>query len=313
MKADRITFGAAAIPEPDRDWLAAVEELPVESVWQGGHLLPPSATGEAVTRLSLLTAWTERVRVGTAVLLLPLYHPVVLAKQLADLDARSGGRVSAGIGVGGEFRHEFEAVGVPLAERGPRTDEAIEVLRTLWRGGAVSHAGKFFSFHDIELRAVAPGMRPGGPPLIVSGRKPPAMRRAARLGDGWLPYLLSPRAYARSVETITAEASKAGRNLDGFEWMAYVYCSVRRDGDRAREDVRGFLGGAYGDKPPEMLDRIAPAGTPEQVAARLQEYVDAGVRHFVISPATHEDTLGVVRLAATEVLPRLSLPAAVSS
>ncbi|SEP10621.1 LLM class flavin-dependent oxidoreductase [Trujillonella endophytica] len=317
MSAERITFGAAAIPEPDRAWLAAVERLPIDSVWQGGHVLPPSDTGEAITRLALMTAWTERVRVGTAVLLLPLYHPVLVAKQLADLDAHSGGRVSVGIGVGGEFRHEFDALGVPVASRGARTDEAIEVLRALWGGGPVSHSGPAFSFDDVQLRPVrppgadGPAGRPGGPPLIVSGRKEPAMRRAARAGDGWLPYLFSPEAYARSVRTITAHAAEIGRDLAGFEWMAYVYCSVRRDGDRARDDVATFLGGAYGDKPGAMLDRIAPAGTPEEVAARLQQYVDAGVRHLVVSPAAREDTLGVVTLAAEEVLPRLTLPAGV--
>jgi probable F420-dependent oxidoreductase len=309
--ADRIIFGAAALPEPDRDWLAAAERLPIESIWQGGHVLPPSATGEAITRLALITAWTERVRAGTSVLLLPLYHPVVVAKQLADLDSRSGGRVCVGLGVGGEFRQEFEAVGVPLSERGPRTDEAIEVLRSLWRGGPVSHHGRFWEFGDVELRPVEPSaMQPGGPPLFVSGRKAPAMRRAARLGDGWMPYLLSPDAYARTVARIHEEAGAAGRDLAGFEWMMYLYCSIRRDGDRARDDVAAFLGGAYGARPAAMLDRIAPAGTPEQVAGRLQAYVDAGVRYFIISPAAHEDTLEVVTLAATEVLPRLKVPVA---
>lgn len=312
MPGDRIVFGAAAIPEPDRDWLAAAERLPIGSVWQGGHLLPPSPTGEAITRLALMTAWTERVRVGTAVLLLPLYHPVVVAKQLADLDARSGGRVSVGVGVGGEFRQEFDAVGVPVSERGPRTSEAMQVLRALWRGGPVSHQGTFFQFGDVELRPVRAGgaaMQPGGPPLLVSGRKEPAMRRAARLGDGWLPYLVSPDGYARSVRTITGEARAAGRDLAGFEWLLYLYCSIRPDGDRAREDVAAFLGGAYGGKPAAMLERIAPAGTPEQVTARLQEYVDAGARHIIISPAAHENTLEVVTLAAREVLPRLFVPA----
>lgn len=314
LGADRIIVGAAALPEPDRDWLVAVEQMPVESVWQGGHLLPPGPSGEAVTRLALMTAWTERVRVGTAILLLPLYHPVVVAKQLADLDSRSGGRISVGVGVGGEFAQEFEAVGVPLAERGVRTDESIDVLRTLWSGGPVSHHGKFFDFDGIELRPVevpasgAVGMRPGGPPIIVSGRKGPAMRRAAHRGDGWMPYLLSANAYARTVATVREEAAGAGRDLDGFEWMLYLYTSIRPDRDRAREDVATFLGGAYGDKPREMLDRIAPAGTPEEVAVRMQEYVDAGVRHFVISPAAPADTLEVVELAAREVLPMLHLP-----
>jgi alkanesulfonate monooxygenase SsuD/methylene tetrahydromethanopterin reductase-like flavin-dependent oxidoreductase (luciferase family) len=316
----RVTFGAAAIPEPDRDWLAAVERLPVGSVWQGGHLLPPSATGEAITRLALMTAWTEQVRVGTSVLLLPLYHPVVLAKQLADLDSRSGGRLTVGVGVGGEFRAEFDAVGVPVTERGARTDESIEVLRKLWRGasgaGPVSHEGKFYSFPEVELRPVrapgpgsaAPGsggMRPGGPAIVVAGRKEAAMRRAARLGDGWMPYLVSPQAYARSVSVIGDCARAAGRDLAGFEWMLFLYCSVRRDGDQARDDVAQFLGTAYGDKPREMLDKIAPSGTPDEVAARLQPYIDAGARHVIISPAAHRDTLEIVELAAREVLPRL--------
>ena len=305
-------LGAAALPEPGREWLAAVERLPVDSVWQGGHVLSPRSTGEAVTRLALMTAWTERVRVGTAILLLPLYHPVVVAKQLADLDVWSGGRVSVGVGVGGEFPKEFEALGVPLEERGARTDEAMAVLRALWRGGPVSHDGRFFSLDEAELRTVElPGRsgRSGGPPLIVSGRKAPAMRRAARLGDGWMPYLVSPDAYARSVTAIEGEARAAGRSLDGFEWLLYLYCSIRHDGDRARDDVARFLGGAYGDKPRELLDRVAPAGTPEEVAARVQAYVDAGARHVVISPAAPEDTLEVVTLAAEEVLPRLRVPA----
>ncbi len=314
MPGDRITLGAAAIPEPERDWLAAVERLPVDSVWQGGHVLPPGATGEAVTRLALMSAWTERVRVGSAVLVLPLYQPVVVAKQLADLDSRSGGRLTVGVGAGGEFRHEFDAVGVPVGERGPRTDEAMEILRKLWSGGPATHKGRFFAFEDVELHPVrqpgttGPAGRKGGPPLVVSGRKAPAMRRAARLGDGWMPYLMSPGAYARSVQAVQEEARTIGRDLAGFEWAMYLYCSIRRDGDRARDDVAAFLGSAYGDKPADMLDRIAPAGTPEEVAERFQAYIDAGARHLIVSPAAHDDTLEVVRLAAEEVLPRLSLP-----
>lgn len=322
MTGDRIIFGAAALPEPDRTWLAAAEQLPVESIWQGGHLLPRQPTGEAVTRLALLTAWTERVRVGTAILVLPLYHPVVVAKQVADLDAWSGGRVSVGVGVGGEFPEEFAAVGVPLSGRGARTDEAMQVLRSLWAGGPVTHHGRYFHLDDISLVPVAPPRsaagsgsgsgkgQSGGPPLLVSGRKAPAMRRAAHLGDGWMPYLFSPGAYARSVATIRDEAAAAGRDLDadGFEWLLYLYCSVRADGDRARADVASFLGGAYGTDP-AVLARVAPAGTPDEVAALIQPYVDAGARHIVVSPAAPDDTLGIVRLAAEEVLPQLRLPA----
>jgi alkanesulfonate monooxygenase SsuD/methylene tetrahydromethanopterin reductase-like flavin-dependent oxidoreductase (luciferase family) len=189
----------------------------------------------------------------------------------------------------------------------------VSVLRALWAGGPVTHHGRFFNLDQVELHPVAaPGagssqMQPGGPPLLVSGRKESAMHRAARLGDGWMPYLVSPGAYARSVQTIHDEAQMIGRDLDGFQWMMYVYCSIRRNGDRARDDVAKFLGRAYGDKPGAMLDRIAPAGTPDEVGGRLQEYVDAGVRRFIISPAVAEDTLEVVSLAAQEVLPQLAI------
>ncbi len=311
ISSDRIVMGAAALPEPEREWLAEAERLPIESVWQGGHVLPPTYTGETITRLALMAAWTERLRVGTSVLVLPLYNPVMVAKQLADIDSRSGGRLSVGLGVGGEFAKEFEAVGVDIKQRGARTDEAIAVLRQLWTGRRVSHHGRFFHFDDVEMHPVEepsagrPLMHDGGPPLLISGRKDLAMRRAARLGDGWMPYLVSPRAYARSVEVIRKEAAEAGRDLGGFEWAMYAYCSIRADGDRARSDVRQFLGSAYGDKPQELLDRIAPSGTPGEVAERLQEYADAGVRHFIVSPAAHRDTLEVVRLAALEVLPQL--------
>ena len=262
-----------------------------------------------------MTAWTERVRVGAGILVLPLYPPVLVAKQLADLDAWSGGRLSVGVGVGGEFPEEFAALGIALEERGPRADEALDVLRALWSGEAVIHHGRFFDLDDVTLRPVAPpgasvqAGQVGGPPLLVSGRKGAAMRRAARRGDGWLPYLYSAGAYARSVATIRSEAAAVGRDLDaeGFEWALYCYCSVRADGDRARDDVATFLGGAYGSDP-AVLARVAPAGTPDEVAAALQAYVDAGVRHLIVSPAAPEDTLGIVRLAAEEVLPQLTLP-----
>lgn len=314
--AERVVLGAAALPEPDRGWLAAAEQLPIDSVWHGGHILPRTGTGEVVTRLSLLTAWTERVRVGSAVAVLPLYHPVLLAKQLADLDSHSGGRLSVGVGVGGEFAAEFDAMGVPVAGRGARTDEAIGVLRALWSGRPVTSDGPLFplsaaTLHPVEVDRRS-RMQPGGPPIIISGRKAPAMRRAARLGDGWMPYLYSPDAYARSVATVRAEADAVDRTLGPeFEWAIFLYCSIRADGDRARRDVADFLGAAYGDKPAEMLNRIAPSGTPDEVARSIQAYVDAGARHIVISPATPRGSLEVVTLAATEVLPQLSIPSAV--
>ena len=310
----RIEFGAT-LPSLKgvAEFARRAEALGYDYLGCGEHMMFHGPIGNSLIGLSIAAGATTSIKLMSSVVLLPLYTPMVLAKLTSVLDVASGGRYHMGIGIGGEFAKEFEAVGIPLGDRGARTDEAMAVLRALWRGGPVSHHGPHFSFDDVELRPVAPprGRRgqPGGPPLLVSGRKPAAMRRAARLGDGWMPYLVSADAYARSVATIGAEAERIGRGLDGFEWAMYLYCSIRRDGDRAREDVAAFLGGAYGDKPREQLDRIAPAGTPDEVAARIQAYVDAGVRHVIVSPAAPDDTLEVVELAVEEVLPQLRMPA----
>ena len=301
-----LRFGVLFNGDPRR--AARLERWDLDSLWVGGHIAAANPTAEALTALARMSAATERVLLGTSVLLLPLYPPAIVAKAVADLDRVTGGRVILGVGVGGESPQEYRACQVPRETRGRRLDEAIPLLRRLWTAEQVTHEGRYYPMRDVRIHP-APA-RPGGPPIVVAGRQDAAVRRAARLGDGWMPYLMSASAYARSVQTIEAEAKAADRDLAGFEWMLYCYCSIRRDGDRARNDVATFLGGAYGDKPGAMLDRIAPAGTPEEVAARLQEFVDAGVRHLIISPAAPDDTLEVVTLAAEEVLPRLTVPSA---
>ena len=177
------------------------------------------------------------VRIGTAILLLPLYPPAVVAKQIADLDRATGGRVNLGVGVGGEYPSEFDACGVPVGERGPCTDEAIPLLRELWSGEPVSHHGRFLEFDDVRIHP--PPLQGSGLPVVVAGRQPVAMRRAARLGDGWMPYLYSPRRYAESVAVIRETAAAGGRDLSGFEWFAFVFVNVDEDGDRGARTWRG--------------------------------------------------------------------------
>lgn len=291
------------ITNATRKEVAALEALPIDSLWVGGHVSAPNGSPEAMAQLAQLAALTERVRIGTAILLLPLYPPAIVAKQIADLDRASGGRVTLGIGVGGEYEAEFRACQVPMRERGRRTDESIPLLRRLWTAEEISHPGPFYPMEGVRIHP-APA-QPGGPPIIVAGRKEPAMARAAALGDGWMPYLYSPRAYAESVERIKALAAEKGRDLAGFEWMAYIFVNVGDDADKAREELAGFLGGAYSQDFRAFVDRVAAAGTPEQVAARVQQYVDAGVRHIIFAPATREDRPGMARRILEEVTPRL--------
>jgi probable F420-dependent oxidoreductase len=283
--------------------IKALEALPIDSLWVGGHVASPNPSPEAMMALARLSALTERVTVGTSILLLPLYSPAIIAKQVADLDRASGGRINLGVGIGGEYPAEFRAVQVPVTERGQRTDEAIEVLRQLWTGEAVNHQGRFYPMEDVRIHP-APEQN-GGPPIIVAGRKEPAMRRAARLGDGWMPYLYSASRYAASVATIGKAAADAGRDLSSFEWFAYLFVAVDTDGDRARQEAAGFLGGTYRQDFAAMVSRVAVAGTPAEVTSQLSAFVDAGARHLIIAPATRQRWWPMVHRLVDDILPEV--------
>jgi len=298
---DRVAIGFVCTTE--RGGPQALEELGIDSLWVGGHVASTNPTPEVMVQLARLSALTSRVRIGTSILLLPLYPPAIIAKQIADLDVVSGGRITLGVGVGGEYPQEFRACGIPVGERGSRADEAIPLLRRLWTGQPVTHHGRHFAMDDVRIHP-APA-QPAGPPIIVSGRQPVAMRRAALLGDGWMPYLYSPRRYAESVARIREVAAEAGRSLDRFEWSAFVFVNVDADAARARAAAAEFLGGTYRQDFDAFLDRVTATGTPSQVADRLGEYVTAGVRHLVLAIASRTDQRRVAETIAADVLPTL--------
>jgi probable F420-dependent oxidoreductase len=285
---------------------AALEALGVDSLWVGGHVSAPNPTTEAMVQLARLSALTRRVRIGSAILLLPLYPPGLVAKQVAELDRASGGRVTLGIGVGGEHEQDFRACGVPVKERGRRTDEAIPLIRRLWSGEEISHPGPFYPMERVRIHP--PPAQAGGPPILVAGRKDPAMVRAARLGDGWFPYLYSPRGYAESVRRIRAVAEEAGRDLSRFEWLVYLFANVRDDAEAAKDELAAFLGGTYRQDFRQMVERVAAAGRPADVAARVQEFVDLGVRHVVFAVPASQDRAEVMRRLVAEVVPQVRLP-----
>jgi len=295
-----LAFGV--VPSTGASTLSRLEALPIDSMWMGGHVASPNPSPEVIVALTALAARTERVRIGSSILLLPLYPPAIIAKQIADLDNLSGGRVTLGVGIGGEYPGEFRACQVPIEERGPRTDEAIPLLRELWTGEPVTHTGRFYAMDDVRIHP-AP-RQPGGPPIVVAGRQEAAMRRAARLGDGWMPYLYSPRRYAASVATIREHAEQAGRSLEGFEWFAFVFVGIHDDGEQARDDAARFLGGTYRQDFKAMVSSVTATGTIDEVAAALQAFVDAGARHLIFAPATPDPLTTFDRLFS-EVVPGL--------
>ena len=163
----------------DATTLRRLEDAGVSSFWVGGHIASVNPSPEPVVWLARLVEQTRSATVGTATLVLPLYPPALLAKQIADLDNASGGRVVLGIGVGGEYESDFAAAGVARSQRGSRANEGIDLLRLFWTGEPVVHHGRHFSFDGVRIHP-AP-VKPGGPPIVVSGRSEAAIRRAALL------------------------------------------------------------------------------------------------------------------------------------
>jgi probable F420-dependent oxidoreductase len=302
ISADDIRIGI--LGGGDARAIRDLEARPIDSLWSGGHIASRNPSPEAMVGLVRLAALTERVMVGTSILLLPLYPPALVAKQIADLDRATGGRVVLGVGVGGEYPQEFSAVQVPIEERGRRTNEMIPLLRQLWTAEHITHNGPYYPMKDVRIHP--PPVQPGGPPIIVAGRKKPAMRRAALLGDGWFPYMYSPRRYADSVATIRQSAAAAGRDLAGFQWYVWVFLNINPDGDTARTEAARAMGGIYSQDFGAMIDSVAAAGTAGEVTAKLQTFYDAGARHFVFLPAAEvaDQRLVLDRLFA-EVVPAL--------
>jgi alkanesulfonate monooxygenase SsuD/methylene tetrahydromethanopterin reductase-like flavin-dependent oxidoreductase (luciferase family) len=280
-----------------------LEDQGVSSFWVGGHIASVNPSPEPVVWLSRLVEQTRSATVGTATLVLPLYPPALLAKQIADLDNASDGRVVLGIGVGGEYESDFAAVGVARSQRGSRANESIGLLRRLWTGEPVVHHGRHFSFDDLRIHP-APA-RPGGPPIVVSGRSEAAMRRAALLGDGWMPYLYSPSRYASSVQRVTDIAGQNERSVDGFGWYAYLMVAVDPDPAMAKRGAVDFLGSTYRQDVSAMVDRITVSGSIDDVGERMAEFVEAGARHLIVCPM-HGDVPTLAGSLLEDVVPRLS-------
>ncbi|MFE9750044.1 TIGR03619 family F420-dependent LLM class oxidoreductase [Saccharothrix saharensis] len=209
-------LGAAATGGTFLDTAAAAERLGFDSVLMSSHLLAGNAgsTMDPVVLLASVAGHTTRVRLVTSVLVLPYYHPVVLANQLSSLDVLSGGRFVLGVGAGWNAE-EFAAVGVPVDRRGARTDEYLAVLTDLWRGEPVTRTGTFGSLAGSRI-GVTP-TTPGGPPRWIGGHSDAALRRAARFGTGWHGVGVTPAAMPDLRRRLSAATEAHGRTLADLE------------------------------------------------------------------------------------------------
>ena len=292
---------------PDPGFFRAVAEQAeftgYDSLWAGDHVSFHNPILDVTVALTCFAEATARIAIGAGVVLLPLRHPSLLAREFASLDYLSGGRVVLGVGVGGEGGKDFEAVGVDPRERGARADEAMAALRALFAGRQASFSGRFFSFDGVSIE---PGpARPGRPPRWVGGRSAAARRRAGRLGDGWMPIWVSAERFASGLADVRRHAEAAGRDPGAI--AAAVVCPALA-GEDARERLARHLEARYGmTAEAHLVDRYCVAGPPEACAARVREYADAGAEHviFNIGCAAGEELLAqaaALREVASEAL-----------
>ncbi len=278
-----------------------LEALGYDYAGCGEHVSFHGPTSNSFISLAAAAGATTRIKLLSAIVLLPLYPATLAAKLAATLDVVSGGRYHMGIGVGGEMPREFEACGVPVGERGARVNEALPIIRRLLAGETVDFRGRFNTLNGVRLqpRAVQQPL-----PIWVSGRKDAAMRRAARYGDGWMPYMYTPEMLADSLVKIRDWTLEAGRSADAVKPSLFAFTCCHEDGVRAWAMAIEKLSAQYAQDFSPIAGRYVIAGTPDECEARLRAYVDAGARTFFLSSACPPDYCDDNEaLLAKEVLP----------
>jgi probable F420-dependent oxidoreductase len=312
MKVDvglaiRNFVGPGELPDVDGIFAYAerAEALGFESLWAWDHVLlgvqPSFPILDSISILTAVAARTRSVKLGTGVLVLPLRNPVISAKVLASLDQISHGRLLLGVAAGW-YAREFDAVGIPFKQRGRIMERNLDVLLRLWTEDRVSLRVDELNLRDAVLQP-PPHQRPR-PPILIGGYVDAVLRRAGRIGDGWLTYFYTPESFHRSWQSVLAYAREAGRDpvtLSATNQLA-IYVGASRAA--VEEPMRHWLTTEWDTAGwSESTVDHAIHGAVDECVEQLLEHVRAGVHRLVLIPYRYEPEQ--VELIAHEVLPRL--------
>ena len=260
------------------------EELGYDSLWVIDRVFHPNSIIEPMTLLTAAAAVTERVRLGTAVLLFVLRNPILVAKTTATLDYLSGGRLTLGVSLGGRD-NEFGPMGVDVRRRVSRFNEGLEVLRRLWSERDVTHHGRYFSMDDVNIDP-KPAQKPSIP-IIIGGSADTALQRAAEHTNGWVAGgAASAEVFGQAWTKVREYAAAAGKDPDALESSKLIYTYVDADRDRAKHALEAFTHAYYG--PQYDVESNCAFGRPEDCAAKLQGYADAGCQTLILGPTWPE-------------------------
>ena len=275
------------------------EQRGLDSIWLSDRLSSPVPVPEVMTTLAAMAARTTTLKFGPSVIVLPYRTPVVAAKEMATLDWLSHGRFFPAVGVGVELPREFEASGVPFRERGRRTDEAIRVIRLLWTEDEVTFQGEFFKLDRIRVFP-KPWQQP--PPIWIGGKSEAAQRRTARLGDGWMPSLITPDEMRHGVERVQELAHAEGRTVPADHFGTLISFNLAATPEAARAEADPYI--QRGRVDDETMRRCTAFGPVDVLLGRIEEYVKAGVSKFILRPLCPSDRmLDQFAQVAEEVVP----------
>jgi alkanesulfonate monooxygenase SsuD/methylene tetrahydromethanopterin reductase-like flavin-dependent oxidoreductase (luciferase family) len=292
--ADLLSRGADAA----RELLAQIGDAGIDYVCCGDHVSFFGGFGsDGLTQATALAMLHPSLPVHVGVYLLPLRHPVLVARQLADFAVFAPGRLVLGVGVGGEDRHEVAVCGVDPASRGARMNECLTIVRKLLEGSAVSFRGTFFDLNDAII-APAPTVPI---PIIVGGRSDAAVRRAGQLGDGWLGIWNSPARFAAATQLAAEEAARTARPCPQARHAMQVWCGLADSRTAARARLAPAMEAFY-QLPFERFERYCPYGTADDVAEFLTPYVTAGCTEFNLIPQSPDDDHAIAGVAAVKKL-----------
>jgi alkanesulfonate monooxygenase SsuD/methylene tetrahydromethanopterin reductase-like flavin-dependent oxidoreductase (luciferase family) len=283
--------------EGTRALLTDAAQAGIDHVCCGDHVSFAGIGFDGLVQATALAMLHPTLRIYCGVYLLPLRHPVLAARQLADFARLAPGRLILGAGIGGEDRHEIAICGVDPASRGARMDECLTIVRELLTGKPVSFHGRFFDFDDAVI-----GPAPSEPlPIVVGGRSDAAIKRAGRLGDGWLGIWNSPRRFAAAVQMAAEEAARAGRSDPPTRHAMQVWCGLADSKKAARACLAPAMESFY-QLPFERFERYCPYGTADDVAEFLAPYAAAGCTEFNLIPQSPERDSAVGGVAAVKKL-----------
>lgn len=282
-------------------WAEACDDWGIDSLWVSDQ--PSGPAPEPLAMLAALASRTNRLRLGTNVLVVSMREPVLLARQLSTIHALSGGRLLPAYGIGTGVDPFWAATGTDPATRGKRANEAIALVCKLLEKDEIAFEGEFYRYHGAGVQP-----RPPMPlPCWIGGESDAAIRRTAMLGDGWIGGLSTPERVGETIASIKAKLAENGRTIDPDHYGATIPFRIGKDDDPAVSAARQRLFARLKGAEREGTTEGFAVGTAEHITATMRRYIENGVAKFVVLPLASDaaDLMEQTRLLTQEITPQI--------